>query len=148
MNTLQIQMILTTDKETKKKFLGVFPRDKLPKKIPYPSCLVFNTDNSNNPGQHWLALFYDSKRNCEFFDSMGFDPSFYNLEVYIKKTSRKVSYLKRPLQSIFSTFCGYYCVLYILLRCRGKSIFNFSKIFSKDSQKNDKFIKKMILKRL
>ena len=43
---------------TSKTFCGVFPSDKLPQTIEkYPCGIVANTDPSDKPGEHWIALF-------------------------------------------------------------------------------------------
>ena len=40
-------------------WLGVFASDQLPdlRDMQRPFALVFNTDSSNKPGQHWLSIF-------------------------------------------------------------------------------------------
>ena len=53
-----------------------------------------NTENRNKPGQHWLALHCDNKGKCNFFDSFGNPPKYYN---------------KKGVQG-FSEFCGFYCI--------------------------------------
>ena len=70
-----INEVLTKDTVTNKIFLGVFARDELPLKVKYPSCLIFNTAPRVNKGEHWLALHYNEKGFCNFFDSYGKDPS-------------------------------------------------------------------------
>ena len=78
MNSKQIQDILSSHKETKKSFLGVFPSDMIPKKIyRYPSCFICNVDASNQEGSHWLAFFISSSNRIEFFDSYGNAPDFF-----------------------------------------------------------------------
>ena len=75
MNQVAIDKILREDSYTKNCFLGVFARDELPKEVPYPACFVFNTDKRSRPGEHWLALHYDTYGNSYFFDSYGNPPS-------------------------------------------------------------------------
>jgi len=68
MNTLEINNSLKKFKT----FLGAFPKDKLPK-TRKPCGLIINTDSSNNPGEHWVAIYTDN--NCsEYFDSFGLPP--------------------------------------------------------------------------
>lgn len=47
----------------KKKFVGVFPSDAIPKLKP-GTCAIANVDKTGDPGSHWVALthglFYDS----------------------------------------------------------------------------------------
>ena len=59
MNSLEINAILgRRDYCTKNNFLGVFPNDHLP--IPrrdlYNQFLVYNLNNSNQKGSHWIAI--------------------------------------------------------------------------------------------
>ena len=40
-------------------FLGVFPSNRLPRRIPtYPSSLIANTDPSSQPGEHWITMYF------------------------------------------------------------------------------------------
>ena len=106
MNSLEITRILMKDEVTKKYFLGVFSRDTLPQKVHWPSALIINTDKSNQPGEHWLAIYYDENGTSEFFDSYGFDTEFYNFTNYLNLTSNNYIYNKKTLQGLFSNYCG------------------------------------------
>jgi len=77
MNTAQILSILTRYVPHCYK-VGVYPKDKIPSTLPKRSCIVINTDPSDRPGEHWLALFVLD--HLEFFDSYAFPPSFYGLK--------------------------------------------------------------------
>jgi len=50
---------------------GVFSIDTLPE---HPRLLVCNTDPSNEPGRHWVAICVRDGRR-EFFDSFGRAPN-------------------------------------------------------------------------
>ena len=53
-------------------FDGVFSIDTLPDR---PRLLVCNTDPSDKPGRHWVAIYVDDDGNRgEFFDSFGRRP--------------------------------------------------------------------------
>ena len=118
LDTIQLYKILKQDKCTRHIFLGVFPRDQLPRKPRYPSCFIINTDRSTSPGQHWLAFYYDMNGKCEFFDSFGLHPSAYRLKTYIDQTSRGWTYNSIQYQSIKTKTCGYFSFLYLLFKCR------------------------------
>ena len=122
LNSIQLHKILTTDKFTKQCFRGVFARNMLPKKALYPSCLIVNTDPSNKPGGHWLAIYYNHNGESEFFDSYGLHPFFYGLDTYLEKTSSKWTQNKKQIQSFYSNLCGYYCFFYLIAKCRGYSL--------------------------
>ena len=139
-----VDQVLRKDPETKKTFLGVFARDKLPEKVSFPSCLVFDTDNQNEPGEHWLALHYNNNGFCNFFDSYGQHPSAYKMVSYLNNTSKKWSYNMKTLQGL-STYCGFYCLFYLLFKSRNKSA-EFFKQFTSNVIKNDELIKNEIKK--
>jgi len=142
MNTIELMKNIESDFLTKKHFKGVFSRDLLPSKITYPSSFIANNQNSNRPGQHWIAFYINGDRKLYFFDSMGLHPSFYGLDDYIKSISNSFEFNKKQYQDFFSSYCGHYCLLFLFLRNRNKT-FN-SKLFTKDYKKNDKIIKKLI----
>ena len=78
MNTVQLIYALQHDKITCKQFVGVFPSDRLPKKMEhYPCGFIANTDPSAKPGTHWVAFYFPSKSEAEFFDSYGYPPEHY-----------------------------------------------------------------------
>ena len=144
MNSLQISKIIYSDKYSKKIFLGVLARDELPQKVKWPCSFILNTDKSTEPGQHWLAINYSSHGKCEFFDSLGFGPDFYDLTKFLTNTSNSYEYNKNSIQSIFSEYCGYYCVLFLLIRSRNYSFRKFLMFFDKNTLFNDKLIEKLI----
>ena len=148
MNTIQINEILEKDSISKKTFIGVFSRDKIPKisNKNYPCSYVVNTDNSKQPGEHWLAVYYDENGDCDFFDSLAFNPKFYGITKQLTKSANTLTFLTYPIQSIFSQYCGFYCVLFILFRSRNYSLESFLKLFDKDTLKNDKLILNLISK--
>ena len=64
------------------RWLGLFARDELPdltREI-RPWCLILNTNNNDQPGTHWLALYAPIARYIVLFDSFGFYPSMYSLD--------------------------------------------------------------------
>jgi len=74
-NTLQIEHFLSKHSKTKSIFKGVFPSDRLAKTIlKYPALIIASTDTSDQPGTHWIAFYFDSRRSAEFFDSYSLYP--------------------------------------------------------------------------
>lgn len=121
LNTKQLNKILTTDKCTQNIFLGIYSIDNLPKVNKYPSCLIFNTDPHDKPGQHWIAVIFYNTKKCEFYDPLGFPPNFYGIDDYFGNYS-KLIYNKVQVQPFSSRKCGYYCFVFLLSRCRNKNI--------------------------
>ncbi len=71
-------------------------------------------------------------------------PQFYKLENYLFKYNSTINYNKYALQSLYSNYCGLYCVLFIIFKCKRKSFYNFLDIFKTDTLINDYEIKKLI----
>ena len=79
MNSLQIMNILKNDPFTKTVFTDVLPSDRLPREIRKRSRgYILNTDASDMPGSHWIAMYLTEDGNGEFWDSYGQAPGFYN----------------------------------------------------------------------
>ena len=74
---------------------------------PFP--LVFNTDPSNKPGQHWLFIFEPNDGPLEFFDSGGMPPSYYEL-------TSLIIYSLISFQSYSSDLCGNHTLYFIYHR--------------------------------
>lgn len=149
MNTLDIQKVLKLNKCTKKYFQGVFAIDKIPKLVKSkPSMYVINTDKSNQPGQHWLAVYFTSTGCAEFFDSYGRSPSNYTeIRKFLKLNSKCMIHNTKQLQSSFTGVCGQYCCVFLLTRCKQKSMKHFIKLFNTQNRiQNDIKIKQLFKK--
>ena len=144
MNSFEIDNIINFYKYAKKNFIGVFARDQLPNKIKFPSSFIINTEKSTEPGEHWLAVYYDKNGTCDFFDPLGFSPKYYKIDDYLKDTSRKYFYNTQQMQGIFSKFCGHYCILFILVKSRNYNLIFFLSLFTNNTNFNDNIIKKII----
>ena len=67
MDTLQIARSI---------FRGVVPKDGLPTTIDgaLPAAFVCNTDDGDEPGKHWIALYLDADGRDDYFCSYGLPP--------------------------------------------------------------------------
>lgn len=140
MNTIQLEKILEyyAKKSYKKSFFyGIFALDKLPHVQTFPSCLIMNNQTSDNEGEHWVAIYFDKYRRCEFFDSFGKSPKFYGIMPYLKKYSKSIKFNNKKIQSIFSPYCGLYSVFFLFFKLKGKSMNYYKNLFKKDPIKND-----------
>ena len=91
---------------------GVFPRDRLPVINTYPAGFITNMDPHDQPGTHWVAMYFELPREREFFDTYGFPPETYNMDTYIL---REVTYYNdKPLQRLNLDVCGDDCLLYLI----------------------------------
>ena len=138
MDSLEIARILKQDRFTKHYFRGVFACDQLPTRyVPRPSAFVVNTDPSNKPGQHWVAIYITQNGEGEYFDSYGQKPTLPQLKSFLKKNATSTTYNQRPLQGPLSAVCGQYTIFFLLNRCRGLSLTKIISLFSSDKMDND-----------
>lgn len=115
----------------------------------FPCFFIVNVDSTEMVGSHWLAigLFTDK---IEIFDPLGF--TIFNwvrvpcglLEfLHRMSVSREVKISPR-IQSDSSSFCGFYCIFYIILRrftLMRKIVSCFTTIFTKMAENDNVLIK-------
>ena len=141
MNTAQIDQILRRDPICRRRFQGVFSVDTLPAQ---PRLLVCNTDPSNQPGTHWIAISVDGRTGRgEYFDSFGRSPTGV-FKAYMNRHCTVWTCNRRQLQSIISSFCGFYCCVYCLLRSRDMTLNNIVSCFTRDTGFNDYIVHDLI----
>ncbi len=149
MNTVQLTAVM--DKITYNTyFLGVLPCDYLPK-TPLknlPAMVIFNTDPSTEPGQHWVAVYINSDGVSCFFDSFGgapTDPRFpKNLCDFLKSNSTNVEYSKKQVQDFTSDTCGQHCVFFLYHMSKGHVYDNIVKKYYDDLIKNDAMVVRFV----
>jgi hypothetical protein len=138
----QLQHIVDNDARTQIQFLGVFPADMLPERMPTSSLAIVNCCNRNLPGLHWIAL-YQGQIVLEVFDSFGLPPQVYNLQL---PQADAVSYNAKQVQSNSSELCGQYCLYYCYFKARGYNINDIISVFSDDYYNNDKYVYDVVLR--
>ena len=118
MNTLEIERAINQDPSAEAIFMGVFAKDQLPSTLHYPATMVWNTDPADEPGEHWVAVYFDEDGLGEYFDSYGMAPPLH-FEKYMKKHSTNWKWNQVPLQDVWTSACGHFCVYYVIYRSRG-----------------------------
>lgn len=118
-------------------FIGTFPINKCPnlKKVPRNFCMVVNTANHNEPGEHWIAIM--RYKNClKISDSLTTQYDSRNVFNKFKKASLVRKY---PIQAINTQTCGFFCIHDIMLyHIKLKNIPNTNKKFNRhDLHLND-----------
>jgi hypothetical protein len=116
----QLSRAFTSDPYASDCFEGVFPCDRLPVRVKYPSILVANTDPEAEKGEHWVAFCFDPQGNAEYFDSFGLPPSNCDLHDFYDRNGVTHNYNKTQLQGIESDACGHYCIAFLTNRVRGE----------------------------
>lgn len=127
-------------------FLGVFALDQLPPRLPndnqHSYCLIVNTDPSNLPGMHWLAVYIDRNKNflADVFDSYGRVPPL-SLQRWLTKHCRRWTYTRRFIQGALTSLCGIYCIYVLHVKCFRFPKQSFKEIvdseFGEDASQND-----------
>lgn len=118
--------------------LGVFAADM----VPYQDALriittartnrdavafIVNTDKASRPGEHWVAFLLLRDGRLEFFDSYGLQLSdYHNIASHMVPAMPAVTkHNSVCLQSLDTSSCGQYCILYIYARARGATFTSF-----------------------
>ncbi len=138
MDTIQILSILR--KTIGQDLLGVFPSDKFPTTTDYSDRFgfVLNTDPSDKPGTHWVAIFIEGN-SAEYFDSYGLPPTIPTIRKFLQKFG-ELQYNKRRIQGLLSSVCGHYCIYFLIQRWHGTSLEEILNKFSSDCNENDENI--------
>lgn len=141
MNSLEIYEMVHRDRDCSREFFGVFSRDQLPARLyRLPCSFIINTDKQYEPGEHWLAFYYDENRQATFFDPCGLSPSVYGLENYLNRTSKSWTYNPKRIQSFLSDFCGQICLFFIFCKSKKYSLNYITSLFSDNYESNEKLI--------
>ena len=121
--------------QNKAKFNGVYSRDNLANKIK-DGAYVINLDEYSDIGTHWVAL-YIKNNDVTYFDSFGVE----HIPKEIKKFIARTLSLVVNIQAYDSIICGYFCIGFINFMFKGKTLTDYTNLFSSDDfYKNDDII--------
>ena len=101
----------------------------------YPSAFVCNTHDSDQPREHWVAMYVDEIG--DYFDPYGQKPKHAEFKNVMNEHCSQWSSNDHILQSPISTVCGQYCVAFLMFRCRNISMHAFARLFTSDLIAND-----------
>ena len=102
-----------------KSYLGTFSNDEIPL-IKNNKSLIFNLQNSNEKGSHWISLSRKDN-NIFIFDSFGI--GHVPKKIYkIYKKFKIITNIYR-IQHINSNLCGLFCILFCLYKANSKNKF-------------------------
>ena len=127
------------------RFNGVYSRNNLPKTIK-KGAYVINLDEYENTGTHWIALFVKNNEAI-YFDSFGIEhiniPNETNKFIGNKNIKSNIF----RLQAYDSIMCRYYFIECINYMRKGKTLLDYTSLFSpNDFKKNDQVIKRIFRK--
>ena len=119
------------------RFNGVYSRDNLPNEIK-DGAYVINLDEYLDIGTHWIAL-YVKNNNVTYFDSFGVEHIPKEIKIFIKNKNIKTNIFR--IQAYDSIMCGYFCIGFIDFMLAGKTLTDFTNLFSPNNfKKNDDII--------
>ena len=100
-------------------YLNTFSKDEIPL-IQDNKCFIFNLQNSNQAGSHWIALSRNNN-NIFIFDSFGVG----HIPKNIYKTYKNFNIITNiyRIQHINSNLCGLFCILFCLYKVNNKNKF-------------------------
>src|SRR5437899_12649466 len=141
MNSRQITSLLR--ERCGRTFLGVFPIDRLPARLPTrrPLLLVCNTAKHDHRGKHWIVLFIDGIG--KYFDSYA-EPPMRAFDLYLSRYCNTYTTNTKAIQSAVSYSCGNYCVFYCLMKQLRYSMTDIENAFSSDTGLNDFIIHRFV----
>lgn len=143
--------VLGEDTGTRKAgYLAVLTLEELPKKTldsQETLILIVNTEptQTSGEGEHWVAIYGDQHSPyMEYFDPFGLPPFRDGFIRFFHHQRRPWIYNQRVLQSDLSSTCGYYCLYYLLLRCRGYRMKDITMPFTENRNLNDTVVQNFI----
>ena len=119
MDTLDLNVICSSDPRLARTFQGVFSYDTLPRHVTsYPASYIVNTDKEQDRGEHWVALFLENEAVAEVYDSYGRKP-YGRIKTFAGNNARVVKHNNHWFQGPLATTCGMYCVYFLWHRANG-----------------------------
>ena len=107
------------------RFNGVYSRDDLSKIK--NGAYVINLDEYAGIGTHWIALFVKNN-DVIYFDSFGVEYVPQEIKTFIGQKDTKTNVFR--IHDYNSIMCGYFCILFINFMLVGKSLIDFTNLFS------------------
>ena len=127
------------------RFIGVYSRDKLSYKIKN-GAYVINLDEYSDIETHWIALYVNNK-TVTYFDSFGIEHIPNEVKKFISNRNL-ISNIYR-IQNHDSVMSGYFCIGFIDCMFKGKSLTDYTNLFSPNNfKKNDDIILNYFLDKL
>ena len=121
------------------RFNGVYSRNNLPNKIK-KGAYVINLDEHENAGTHWVSLFVKTKYTV-YFDSFGVEHIPKEINKFIRNEIKSNIF---RIQVYDSIMCGYFCIEFVNDMLKGKTLLDYTNLFSpNDFKKNDQVIKRI-----
>ncbi|XP_063988203.1 uncharacterized protein LOC135168189 isoform X1 [Diachasmimorpha longicaudata] len=85
---------------------SVYPADCVSWTWPRPCAIIINTDNHNQAGSHWVAVYLGSNGRGMYFDSFGMPPFHTRISQRLKRNCNVYEWRQKRLQDMSSDVCG------------------------------------------
>ena len=131
------------------RFNDVYSRNNLPNKIK-KGAYVINLDEYENTGTHWVSLFVKTIEAI-YFHSFGIEHIRKEINKFIR--SKELDHAVRNdiksnifrIQAYDSIMCGYFCIEFINYMLKGKTLLDYTNLFSpNDFKKNVELLKEYL----
>ena len=118
-------------------FLGAQSIDTMIKPLTFPAYSIINFSKSYERGTHFVAILFINKKKCLYFDPLNLSFIPQEIIMYMLKFSKDAWKIEYRVQNPLSIFCGFYCLVPVLLHVNKISILRGLSIFEEGSLKND-----------
>ena len=99
---------------------------------------VINLDEYSDIGTHWVAS-YMRNADVTYFDSFGVEHIPKEIKEFIDRSLSITTNIFR-IQAYDSIMCGYFCISFIDFMLAGKTLTEFTNLFSPNNFKNKMII--------
>ena len=124
--------------QNKPKFNGVYIRNNLSKIK--DGTYIINLDEYESIGTCWIALYVNAK-NVTYLDSFGVENISKEIRKFIGNKNIKTNIYR--MQAYNSIVCGYFFIGFIDFMLKGKSLLEYTNLFSPNEyKKNNKIVLK------
>ena len=122
--------------ENESRFNGVYSRDNLPRIK--DGAYIINLDEYSDIWTHWAALLVNDD-NVTYFDSFGVEHIPKEIKAFVNNKNIKTNIFR--IEAYNSIMCGYFCIRFIDFMLKGKTLTQYTNLFSPNNfKKNDDII--------
>ena len=122
--------------ENESRFNGVYSRDNLPRIK--DGAYIIDLDEYSDIWTHWAALWVNDD-NVTYFDSFGVEHIPKEIKAFVNNKNIKTNIFR--IEAYDSIMCGYFCIRFIDFMLKGKTLTQYTNLFSPNNfKKNDDII--------
>lgn len=119
-----------------KGFDGVFSSDNAPLVTKVGKSIIINFDKRSEPGSHFIAVYINKAGKCLYFDPLNITHIPIDIHNYLSKY-KIFENASCDIQPFFSTYCGFYCMLFIISNLISSKYWKSIKKKFKNMKEND-----------